>query len=46
MRAINLIASVMADACIEGRSRFTEGRDVSSGDPAVGAEIESKESVA
>ena len=44
MRAINLFAGVVADACIEGRSRFTEGRDVSSGDvtPEV---IESKESV-
>jgi small subunit ribosomal protein S2 len=44
MRAINLFAAVVADACIEGRSRFTEGRDVGSGDvtPEV---IESKESV-
>jgi len=45
MRAIGLFAGVVADACIEGRLRFTEGRDVSSGDvtPEV---IESKESVA
>jgi len=44
MRAINLFAGVVADACIDGRLRFTEGRDVSSGDvtPEV---IESKESV-
>ena len=44
MRAIGLFAGVIADACIDGRLRFTEGRDVSSGDvtPEV---IESKESV-
>ena len=45
MRAIGLFARVVADACIEGRSRFTEGRDVSSGDPAVEAP-ESAKSVA
>ena len=32
MRAIGLFARVVADACIDGRARFTEGRDVSSGD--------------
>ena len=41
MRAIGLFARVVADACIEGRLRFTEGRDVSSGD-----EPESAKSVA
>ena len=38
MRAISLFAGVVADACIEGRSRFTEGRDVSSGDAPVAVE--------
>jgi small subunit ribosomal protein S2 len=47
MRAISLFAGVVADACIEGRTRFTEGRDVSSGDaPPEAATFESKESVA
>jgi len=32
MRAISLFARVVADACIEGKGRYTEGRDVSSGD--------------
>ncbi len=32
MRAIGLFARIVADACIDGRARFTEGRDVSSGD--------------
>jgi len=44
MRAISLFAGVVADACIEGRSRFTEGRDVSSGDAPVA--VESTKSVA
>jgi small subunit ribosomal protein S2 len=34
MRAVGLFARVVADACIDGRARFSEGRDVSSGDPA------------
>ena len=35
MRAIGLFARIVADACIEGRVRFTEGRDVSSGDSPI-----------
>jgi len=45
MRAINLFAGVIADACIDGRMKFTEGHDVSSGDPTPEV-VESKESVA
>lgn len=45
MRAINLFARVVADACIDGRARHTEGRDVSTGDE-VGAALASKENVA
>jgi len=45
MRAISLIARVVADACIDGRSRYTEGRDVASGDEAVAA-VAGKENVA
>jgi small subunit ribosomal protein S2 len=47
MRAIGLFARVVADACIEGRARYTEGRDVSSGDVAEAPESpESAKSVA
>lgn len=34
MRAIGLFAKIVADACIEGRSRYSEGRDISTGDEA------------
>jgi small subunit ribosomal protein S2 len=46
MRAISLIARVVADACIDGRSRYTEGRDVASGDEAVAVVAVGKENVA
>jgi small subunit ribosomal protein S2 len=32
MRAIGLFARIVADACIEGRARYTEGRDIATGD--------------
>ena len=32
MRAIGLFAKVVADACIDGRARYNEGRDISTGD--------------
>ncbi len=46
MRAIGLFAKIVADACIEGRTRYTEGRDTSSGDEPVSAETAGRESVA
>ncbi len=45
MRAIGLFARVVADACIEGRSRYTEGRDMSDGETPE-AEAAGRESVA
>lgn len=45
MRAIGLFAKIVADACIEGRARYSEGRDMSTGDEPSG-ETASQESVA
>lgn len=46
MRAISLFARVVADACIEGKAKFTEGRDVSTGEEPPASESTSQESVA
>jgi small subunit ribosomal protein S2 len=43
MRAIGLFARIVADACIEGRSRHAEGRDISTGDEPAAAESASQE---
>lgn len=38
MRAIGLFARIVADACIEGRARYSEGRDISTGDEPAAAQ--------
>jgi small subunit ribosomal protein S2 len=45
MRAIGLFAKIVADACIEGRARYSEGRDMSTGDEPV-ADAAGSQSVA
>jgi small subunit ribosomal protein S2 len=45
MRAIGLFAKFVADACIEGRARYSEGRDMSTGEEPT-AEATGQESVA
>jgi small subunit ribosomal protein S2 len=46
MRAIGLFARIVADACIEGRARYSEGRDMSTGDEPVAEAAAGRESVA
>ena len=45
MRAIGLFAKIVADACIEGKARYSEGRDMSTGDEPA-AVASTRESVA
>ncbi|MDH4036554.1 MAG: 30S ribosomal protein S2 [Candidatus Krumholzibacteria bacterium] len=42
MRAVGLFAKIVADACIEGRARYSEGRDISTGDEPATDEAGSK----
>jgi len=46
MRAITLFCSVMADACLEGKARFLEGREVNPEEGAASAAPAKKESAA